>query len=609
MKHASVQAKSTRQSTIASLARPSAEPHGSAFAPPIYGIDFVDQQQPLGSHAVPIQEKLIVTSPSDQYEQEANRVARQVVDQINTPPTVQHHGKQEDSEAISLLPQLEVTAMHPQGAAHSVVVPAALTPAVQQARHGGQAIPEKTREPLERGFAADFRKVRIHADSRAAQLSRALQARAFTTGHDIFFGPGAYNPSSRGGQELLAHELTHVLQQSQGTILGTAHHVQRSFGFEIELPILLTGYTETDNYFDPAVKNEGTIVTSPNFDIKVDHQRTDFTQFQLNAVEDAFFARTPQGAKQKFSNFREGPSIIELVTKPWDESVLTEAQVGTKMQFLVDLVTDLRANTENFTKMARLIGHYYVGAPLPDGSPAPEIYGNVQATYGVQLSRIPELFTWQSQALQPQDVTSTVLQSAVAAAHRVTATLQSNHNLSNADLPQLRGFLTLLCNYLIAGRTNIPGNALGKNRLGQLFYKTSMANLRNELGTNAGAGKYLDKRGGTIRTYLLTESGRTAMEPLLASSPDWHTCGEWLDGVITGSEDVVFKKMKNPDSSELGPDQLGPSGSKEVGPVIENRRLNLQIAPDKPPQNYAPEKWVALAKTIYHKMKEINQIP
>jgi hypothetical protein len=67
---------------------------------------------------------------------------------------------------------------------------------------------------MEPRFGADFSGVRVHTDGEADQISQDLSARAFTTGSDIYFGQGEYRPSSTGGQELLAHELTHVVQQS-----------------------------------------------------------------------------------------------------------------------------------------------------------------------------------------------------------------------------------------------------------------------------------------------------------------------------------------------------------------------------------------------------------
>jgi hypothetical protein len=92
--------------------------------------------------------------------------------------------------------------------------------AIQRARGGGQALDSGVRAQMEPAFGADFSGVRVHANAGADALNRSLSARAFTTGQDIFFRQGAYNPGSSSGRELLAHELTHVVQQN-------GDHVQR----------------------------------------------------------------------------------------------------------------------------------------------------------------------------------------------------------------------------------------------------------------------------------------------------------------------------------------------------------------------------------------------
>jgi len=70
-----------------------------------------------------------------------------------------------------------------------------------------------TRQFMESRFGQDFSQVRIHTDSRAAESASAIQARAYTSGQDVVFGGGEYQPSSGPGQRLLAHELVHVGQQ------------------------------------------------------------------------------------------------------------------------------------------------------------------------------------------------------------------------------------------------------------------------------------------------------------------------------------------------------------------------------------------------------------
>ncbi len=85
---------------------------------------------------------------------------------------------------------------------------------IQRARGGGQALDSGVRARMEPAFGADFSGVRVHTGGEADSLNRSLSARAFTTGQDIFFRQGEYSPGTTSGQELLAHELTHVVQQT-----------------------------------------------------------------------------------------------------------------------------------------------------------------------------------------------------------------------------------------------------------------------------------------------------------------------------------------------------------------------------------------------------------
>jgi hypothetical protein len=71
---------------------------------------------------------------------------------------------------------------------------------------------------MESRFNHDFSGVRVHTDNRADQSARAVNALAYTVGHDIVFSAGQYNPASTQGQRLMAHELTHVIQQSDGQL-------------------------------------------------------------------------------------------------------------------------------------------------------------------------------------------------------------------------------------------------------------------------------------------------------------------------------------------------------------------------------------------------------
>jgi outer membrane protein OmpA-like peptidoglycan-associated protein len=85
---------------------------------------------------------------------------------------------------------------------------------ISRTRGGGQSLQADVRTDMESALGADFGGVRLHTDAAADALARSLSARAFTTGRDIYFQNGTYDPRGAAGRHLLAHELTHVVQQT-----------------------------------------------------------------------------------------------------------------------------------------------------------------------------------------------------------------------------------------------------------------------------------------------------------------------------------------------------------------------------------------------------------
>jgi hypothetical protein len=86
--------------------------------------------------------------------------------------------------------------------------------AIESRRGGGQSLDRGVQSQMGNALNADFSGVRVHTDAGADGLNKSLSAKAFTTGSDIYFRQGEYNPGSSSGRELLAHELTHVVQQN-----------------------------------------------------------------------------------------------------------------------------------------------------------------------------------------------------------------------------------------------------------------------------------------------------------------------------------------------------------------------------------------------------------
>lgn len=144
------------------------------------------------------QSNLKMSQPGDTYEQEADRVADQVMRSSQSPVQRWQEGVGSGSE-------------HAATAETSVASPT---------RGNGQPLSTSARSYFEPRFGHDFSQVRVHSDAQAAEAAQHLRARAFTVGSHVAFGAGQYAPSSTDGRRLLAHELTHVVQQAGNAQLG-----------------------------------------------------------------------------------------------------------------------------------------------------------------------------------------------------------------------------------------------------------------------------------------------------------------------------------------------------------------------------------------------------
>src|SRR5262245_36942462 len=149
-----------------------------------------------------IQAKLTVSDPHDAYEREADSVA----DQVMRMPASQIQRKCSQCEDEQLHRSEDSPAPTP-------AVDAATEGAIGSLSGRGAALPESVRSFMEPRFKADFSAVRVHTDAHAHQLARAVNAQAFTVGPHVVFGAGRYAPDTDSGKRLLAHELTHVVQQ------------------------------------------------------------------------------------------------------------------------------------------------------------------------------------------------------------------------------------------------------------------------------------------------------------------------------------------------------------------------------------------------------------
>lgn len=174
-----------------------------------------------------LQAKLTVSDPRDAYEQEADRVADQVMRMPDTqtvarsPLQIQRACKACEEELRREPLDAEIHRSS-ESVDAAPTVDAVFESSVSALSGRGRAMQDPVRSFMETRFNADFSGVRVHTDAHAHELARAVNAQAFTVGRNVVFGAGYYAPDTDHGKRLLAHELTHTLQQ------GAASHVARA---------------------------------------------------------------------------------------------------------------------------------------------------------------------------------------------------------------------------------------------------------------------------------------------------------------------------------------------------------------------------------------------
>ena len=215
-----------------------------------------------------IQAKLKVGQPGDIYEQEADRVADAVMrvpepevqrlpeegeELIQTKPLteqitplVQRQVEDEEEEEEPIQTKL-LSPEHPilqrqeeeeeeiiqpkEASSQTPEVTPDLESRIKSLKGGGQALPEKVRAYFEPRFGHDLSNVHVHSDRGANQLAQSINAKAFTLGRHVVFGTAQYAPDTNRGRRLLAHELTHVIQQAH---LPCVEEKSKEGGFQIK---------------------------------------------------------------------------------------------------------------------------------------------------------------------------------------------------------------------------------------------------------------------------------------------------------------------------------------------------------------------------------------
>ncbi|WP_171649465.1 eCIS core domain-containing protein [Paenibacillus phytorum] len=228
------------------------------------GADLMNIQRTIGNKAVgsmlTVQTKLTVGPVGDSYEQEADKVGKEVADHIaasesggasktdvqrtesegagseeeelqmkpSSEAIQRSEGGESEEEELQMKPSGETIQRSESGESEEEELQmkpsdgggfdagASIESQIKSKQGSGSKMDDQIQAKMESAFKADFSKVNIHNNAESTKLNESLGAEAFATGNDIFFREGRYNPESHQGQELLGHELTHVIQQRGG---------------------------------------------------------------------------------------------------------------------------------------------------------------------------------------------------------------------------------------------------------------------------------------------------------------------------------------------------------------------------------------------------------
>ena len=236
---------------------------------------------------IPVQTKITIGTPGDKYEQEADRIAEQVVHPAgpkesgkidlshglmrpNTRPLIlSFHeawrggnndrmpimakglkggscesapagsgGDEREEEKTPVMAKMERTEPQRRNGLQDL--------RLSLSRGGGSSLSKETRSFMEPKFGHDFTAVRVHTDHQAASMAKQLHAEAFTSGRDIYFREGRYNPLCLPGKRLLAHELTHVIQQRASSPIADSLSISSCSGPDQIQRFTLNGFPPTE---------------------------------------------------------------------------------------------------------------------------------------------------------------------------------------------------------------------------------------------------------------------------------------------------------------------------------------------------------------------------
>jgi len=496
---------------------------------PRFGHDF--SQIPVHSIApVSLQPKLTVSTPGDIYEREADRVADMVtrVPEHGTPRVAHVETDTKAQRSIG------------SGAASQWLRPE-IGDRIQAMRGDGRPLTTSERQFMEPRFGADFSAIRVHTNQEADAHSRALQARAFTLGSDIFFRAGEYTPGKADSHRLLAHELTHTIQQG-----AASRHTGRTVVQGKRPPTI-----QREMKFEFQTKNE--IFRNDGKQAVKLERKYGPEDFLVKGSSGVTLESETNGViefetrwQRKWSKLKEQIAEAFAMTTQMNAA---KAVSGGRKAFPFD-VGGLRTGTAKELKKGT-----WDRKPDMEGA-AEKILGQGESlevnikdaswNAGIQSSESFELSQYESFLKQHEfpDYREPVIASAQAILNKA-----NTKNIAADKLVNLRNFLDIIVNYIKRGKGGPASDAAGafadvegmpSKQAFTLMSRTNFASMYKTLLSPDEKKLFNSIVSGGI---ILTEMGLTKKSPFFVKgygkdSPQkpGPTVNEWLTGITKGSD-------------------------------------------------------------------------
>jgi hypothetical protein len=274
-----------------------------------------------------VQPKLEINQPGDHYEQEADAMADRVM------------------HLQSMHATISPIMCKNEGAGNGVQASSLLISSINACNGGGYPLPPSTRDLMENAFSTDFSRVRVHTDTKASEMSKGIDARAFTTGSDIYFKEGEYNPDNTEGRHLLVHELTHVVHQNH----NANHSIQKKSGEGTALPLLIISgatFKEAAQNFVRLLKEHGNteparIVIINGSNLKVYNENAQQIGGNFRFIRPDIVA--PLGVFRNLPG--SGRALHAILTSPGGEPAISKGIIkGANIDFGHDIDTQQKFN-------------------------------------------------------------------------------------------------------------------------------------------------------------------------------------------------------------------------------------------------------------------------